>query len=130
ALLAQERTTPGDLIVDDVIESTAAGSRLLVKFMLPVPDAVSSIDVSAGGAPIDKDKVNFTAAEKAQDFRCAVLLLVDKALGESPESNRGSREKLHDVQESVRATLRKLIPAAANGPFQFGIATYSATHVM
>jgi hypothetical protein len=130
AFAAQDGPRPGDLILEDVIAPTAAGSRLLVKFMLPVPDAVSSIDVSAGGTPIDKDKVNFTPAEKAQDFRCAVLLLVDKALGESPESNRGSREKLHDVQESVRATLRKLIPAAANGPFQFGIATYSATNVV
>jgi hypothetical protein len=98
--------------------------------MLPLPDTVSSFEVSASGMPIDKDKLNFTPTAKIQDFRCAVLLLIDNALGNNPDLNKSAHEKLPDVQESVRGALRRLIPAAANGPFEFGIATYSATNMV
>jgi hypothetical protein len=129
-LTAQNTPRPGELTLEDVVAPTIPGGSLLVKFMLPVPDTVSSLDVSAGGTPIDRDKVNFTPADKVQDFRCAVLLLVDKALGNDPQLNKSAREKLPDVQEFVRGTLRKLFPAAASDPFQFGIATYSATNMV
>ena len=128
-LAAQNTLRPEDLTLENIVPPTASANRLSVQFMLPLPDTVSSFDVSASGMPIDKDKLNFTPTAKIQDFRCAVLLLIDNALG-NPDLNKSAHEKLPDVQESVRGALRRLIPAAANGPFEFGIATYSATNMV
>jgi hypothetical protein len=129
-LAAQNTLRPEDLTLENIVPPTASANRLSVQFMLPLPDTVSSFDVSASGMPIDKDKLNFTPTAKIQDFRCAVLLLIDNALGNNPDLNKSAHEKLPDVQESVRGALRRLIPAAANGPFEFGIATYSATNMV
>ena len=129
-LAAQSTLRPEDLTLENIVPPTASTNRLSVQFMLPLPDTVSSFDVSAGGMPIDKDKLSFTPTAKIQDFRCAVLLLIDNALGNNPDLNKSAHEKQPDVQESVRGALRKLIPAAANGPFEFGIATYSATNMV
>jgi hypothetical protein len=129
-LAAQNALRPEDLTLENIAPPTASTNRLTFQFMLPLPDTVSSFDVSAGGMPIDKDKFNFTPTAKIPDFRCAVLLLIDNALGNNPDLNKSAHEKPPDVQESVRGTLRKLIPAAANGPFEFGIATYSATNMV
>ena len=129
-LAAQNTLRPEDLTLENIVPPTASTNRLSVQFMLPLPDTVSSFEVSAGGMPIDKDKLNFTPTAKIQDFRCAVLLLIDNALGNNPDLNKSAHEKQPDVQESVRGALRRLIPAAANGPFEFGIATYSATNMV
>src|SRR5271165_329645 len=129
-LAAQNTPRPEDLTLENVVPPTASTNRLSVQFMLPLPDTVSSFEVSAGGMPIDKDKLNFTPTAKIQDFRCAVLLLIDNALGNNPDLNKSAHEKQPDVQESVRGALRRLIPAAANSPFEFGIATYSATNMV
>ena len=129
-LAAQNTLRPEDLTLENIVPPTASTNRLSLQFMLPLPDTVSSFEVSAGGTPIDKDKLNFTPTAKIQDFRCAVLLLIDNALGNNPDLNKSAHEKQPDVQESVRGALRRLIPAAANGPFEFGIATYSATNMV
>ena len=129
-LAAQNTLRPEDLTLENIVPPTASTNRLSFQFMLPLPDTVSSFEVSAGGMPIDKDKLNFTPTAKIQDFRCAVLLLIDNALGNNPDLNKSAHEKQPDVQESVRGALRRLIPAAANGPFEFGIATYSATNMV
>jgi hypothetical protein len=129
-LAAQNTLRPEDLTLESIVPPTGSTNRLSVQFMLPLPDTVSSFEVSASGMPIDKDKLNFTPAAKIQDFRCAVLLLIDNALGNNPDLNKSAHEKLPDVQESVRGALRRLFPAAANGPFEFGIATYSATNMV
>jgi hypothetical protein len=129
-LTAQNATKAGDLTPDEVVPPAESANQLTVKFMLPVPDAVSSFEVLAGGTPIDKNKIIFKPADQLPDLRCAVLLLVDKALANGPNPNKNAKEKLPDVEEAIRGTLRKLIPNSANASFQFGIATYSATNVL
>ena len=53
-LAAQNTLRPEDLTLENIVPPTASTNRLSVQFMLPLPDTVSSFEVSAGGMPIDK----------------------------------------------------------------------------
>jgi hypothetical protein len=128
-LAAQNAEKAGDLTPDEIIPPTENSNQLTVKFTLPAPDAVSSFEVLADGKPIDKNKINFTPAEKLQDLRCAVLFLVDKALANTPNAGKGTKEKPPNLEEAVRGALNQLT-SSTNANFQFGIATYSATNVV
>lgn len=99
------------------------GSSLKIDFALPAADRVSSIDISANGAAVDKDKVKFTPADKLPNYRCAILLLVDKTLGNSKDTNDKSREKLW---KSIRDTMGKFSAVAETAPYQVAVATFSA----
>jgi hypothetical protein len=99
------------------------GSSLKIDFTLPAPDRVSSIDISANGAAVDKDKVKFTPADKLPNYHCAVLLLVDKTLGNSKDTNEKSREKLW---KSIRDTMGRFSAVAETAPYQVAVATFSA----
>jgi hypothetical protein len=99
------------------------GSSLKIDFSLPAADRVFSIDVTANGAAVGKDKVKFTPADKLPNYHCAVLLLVDKTLGNSRDTADKSREKLW---KAVRETLGRFSAVADQAPYQMGVATMAA----
>lgn len=102
------------------------GAKVKIDFALPAADRVSSIDVSANGTPIEKDKIKFTPADKIQNYHCAILLLVDKTLGNGKDSNEKTREKLW---KSIRDTMGKFSGVAETAPYQVGVATFSAGNI-
>jgi FHA domain/von Willebrand factor type A domain len=89
----------------------APDTRLRADFYLPQADNVSSVEVRANGIILDKANAAFTPADQIQNYTCAVLLLVDKTLGNEP-STTPSRDKL---LRAVRSTLGKF-GVAAFGP--------------
>jgi hypothetical protein len=99
------------------------GETLEADFVLPQADKVSTVEVSAGGTALDKEKIKFTPADKLPNYRCAILLLVDKTLGTSKDSNDKAKEKLW---KAVRSTLTEIATVAGTAPYQFGVATISA----
>ncbi|MEP6668300.1 MAG: FHA domain-containing protein [Chthoniobacter sp.] len=99
------------------------GTSLKIDLALPAADRVSSIDISANGTPVDKDKVKFTPADKLPNYHCAILLLVDKTLGNNKDTTEKTREKLW---KSIRDTMGKFSAVAETAPYQVGVATFSA----
>jgi len=102
------------------------GTSVKIDLALPGPDRVSSIEVSANGTAVDRDKVKFTPTDKLPGYHCAVLLLVDKTLGNSKDTNDKVREKLW---KSVRDTLGKFSAVAEAAPYQIGVATFSMGNI-
>jgi hypothetical protein len=97
--------------------------KLRVDFLLPPGQhyAVTSVDVSAGGIPISKDKIGFTTVDKVGNYRCAVLLLVDKTIGAG-----NSAEAQKKLLKVVKKTLTNFARVGAAPPYQLEIATISA----
>lgn len=89
----------------------APDTRLRADFYLPQADNVSSVEVRANDIILDKANATFTPADQIQNYTCAVLLLVDKTLGNEP-STAPSRDRL---LRAVRSTLGKF-GVAAFGP--------------
>jgi hypothetical protein len=102
------------------------GTSLKIDFTLPTPDRVSSLDVTANNTPVEKDKVRFTPADKLPNYHCAVLVLVDKTLGNSKDTNDKTREKLW---KTIRDTMSKVSAVAETAPYQVGVATFSAGNI-
>lgn len=99
------------------------GTSFRVDLGLPLPDRVSALNIEANGTPIGKDKVKFVPADKLPKYRCAMLILVDKTLGNSKDINEKAREKLW---KSLRDTMGKFSAVAETAPYQVGVATFSA----
>lgn len=89
----------------------APDTRLRADFYLPQADNVASLEVRANGIILDKANATFTPADQIQNYTCAVLVLVDKTLGNEP-STAQARDRL---LRAVRGTLVKF-GVAAFGP--------------
>ena len=99
------------------------GAMLEADFVLPQADHVTSLEASVGGKALNKDKVKFTPADKVPNYRCAVLLLVDKTLGTTKDTNDKWKDKL---MKSVRHTLGDIASVTGTAPYQFAVGTISA----
>ena len=113
----------GQTTLENVVISppSGAGTRLRADFFLPQADSVSSINVTANGKALDKARLTFTAAEGLENYSCAVLLVVDKTIG-----NGGSEKTRQRLLKAVRGTLANFSGAAGGRLFQFEIATIAA----
>jgi FHA domain/von Willebrand factor type A domain len=98
-----------------ILPPSGTDTRLRADFFFPQADSVSSINVTANGKELDK---TFTPAESVQNYSCAVLLLVDKTMG-----NGVSERNKQRLLKSVREVLEKFSSAADAYPNQFEIAT-------
>jgi hypothetical protein len=105
-----------------LVDAKGAEPALHVDFMLPQPDAVSSLEVKIGGKAIGQDKVKFTPLDKAGGYKCAVLLLVDRALGSGKDLDEAAKARL---QKSVRLVLDRLGAGVEKAPYQMAMAAFS-----
>lgn len=105
-----------------LVDAKGADPKLNVDFMLPQPDAVSSLEVKIGGKAIGQDKVKYTPLDKAGGYKCAVLLLVDRALGNGKDMDDAAKARL---QKSVRLALDRLGAGVENPPYQMAMAAFS-----
>jgi hypothetical protein len=102
------------------------GTSVKIDFALPTADRVSSLDVTASGTAVEKDKIKFTPADKLPNYHCAILVLVDKTLGNSKDTNDKAREKLW---KTIRDAMSKVSAVAETAPYQVGVATFSAGNI-